>query len=56
MGKKKIHVPKYCLHKPSGRAYMRVNGKVAYLGEYASKINKTCSTHFVQPSRPVARP
>jgi integrase len=36
MPKKAGYVPKYCLHKPKGRAYMRVNGKVVYLGDYDS--------------------
>ena len=29
-------VPKYCLHKPSGRAYVRIRGKVVYIGAYGS--------------------
>jgi integrase len=29
-------VPKYCLHKPSGRAYVRIRGKVVYVGEYGT--------------------
>lgn len=28
--------PKYCLHKPSGRAYLRIRGRVRYLGAYGS--------------------
>ncbi len=28
-------VPKYCLHKPSGRAYVRIRGKVVHVGEYS---------------------
>lgn len=28
--------PSYCLHKPSGRAYVNVRGRVVYLGRYAS--------------------
>ncbi len=28
--------PGYCLHKPSGQAYVNLGGKVIYLGEYDS--------------------
>jgi hypothetical protein len=28
--------PKYCLHKPSGRAYVRIRGRVCYLGKHSS--------------------
>jgi hypothetical protein len=31
---RKSLVPKYCLHKPSGRAYVRIHGKVTYCGDY----------------------
>jgi integrase len=33
-------VPQYCLHKPSGRAYVRIHGKVVYVGEYGSADSK----------------
>ncbi len=33
-GRKKA--PKYCLHKPSGRAYLRVRGRVVYCGEHGT--------------------
>ncbi len=36
MPARKTFIPKYCLHKPSGRAYVRIRGKVIYLGEYDS--------------------
>ncbi len=41
MPAKKSFVPKYCLHKPSGRAYCRIRGKVVYLGVYGSPESKT---------------
>ena len=28
--------PKYALHKPTGQAYVRINGKFHYLGEHDS--------------------
>ena len=28
--------PKYCLHKPTGRAFVRIRGKFRYLGKYDS--------------------
>jgi len=32
----KSRAPKYCLHSPSGRAYMRIRGRVRYLGPHGS--------------------
>ncbi len=29
-------LPKYCPQKPSGRAYMRIRGRVHYLGAHGS--------------------
>jgi hypothetical protein len=28
--------PKYCCHKPSGRAYLRIRGRVHYCGKYGT--------------------
>ncbi len=36
MSKKSDHVPKYCLHKRSGRAYVRIQGRQVYLGPFGS--------------------
>jgi hypothetical protein len=33
---RKPRVPAYCLHRPTGQAYCRVEGKFHYLGEYGS--------------------
>lgn len=33
-------VPKYCLHKPSGRAYVRIRGKVVYCGDHGTDESK----------------
>jgi len=33
-------VPKYCLHRPSGRAYIRIHGRVIYIGEYGAAESK----------------
>ncbi len=33
-------VPKYCLHKPSGRAYVRIRGRVVYIGDFGSAESK----------------
>ena len=30
----------YCLHKPSGKAYVNLGGKVHYLGVYGSDESK----------------
>lgn len=32
--------PGYCLHKPTGQAYVRLGGKVFYLGEYGTDLSK----------------
>ena len=32
--------PGYCLHKPTGQAYVRFDGKPFYLGEYGSEKSK----------------
>ena len=32
--------PGYCLHKPTGQAYVRFNGKLHYLGQYGSAESK----------------
>jgi hypothetical protein len=37
---RKPSVPTYCLHKPTGQAYMRLAGKVIYLGKYGSVESK----------------
>ena len=33
----KAKAPKYCLHKPSGRAYIRIRGRVRYIGEHGTQ-------------------
>lgn len=32
--------PTYCLHKPSGRAYTRVDGRMVYLGDWDSEDSR----------------
>jgi len=34
------HVPKYCLFRPRGLAYVRIRGRVRYLGKYGSPESK----------------
>ena len=34
---KKVKAPKYCLHKPSGRAYVRIRGQFHYIGDHGSR-------------------
>ena len=36
----KKQLPKYCLHKPSGRAYVRIGGKTYYLGKHGSETSR----------------
>jgi hypothetical protein len=33
-------LPKYCLHKASGRAFVRIEGKMYYLGKYGSQTSR----------------
>lgn len=33
-------VPRYCLHKPTGQAYVRIDGRMRYLGVYDSRESK----------------
>jgi len=38
---RKPHVSSYCLHKPSGQAYIRVRGQFVYLGvDGGSKLRR----------------
>ena len=37
---KRKQLPKYCKHKPSGRAYVRIGAKMYYLGKYGSEASK----------------
>ncbi len=34
------NVPKYCLHKTSGRAYVRIRGRVCWLGKHGTDESK----------------
>ena len=36
----KKQLPKYCRHKPSGRAFVRIGGKMYYLGKYGSQASR----------------
>ena len=40
-------LPKYSLHKPSGQAKVRFNGKDTYLGRYGSPESKEAYAEFV---------
>ncbi len=33
-------VPKYCFHRPSGRAYVRIHGRVVYCGKFGTAKSK----------------
>jgi integrase len=37
---KKKQLPKYCLHKSSGRAFVRIGGKTHYLGKHGSQASQ----------------
>ena len=36
----KKQLPKYCRHKASGRAFVRIGGKMHYLGKYGSQASR----------------
>jgi integrase len=40
MQHKRKQLPKYCRHKPSGRAFVRIGGKMHYLGKYGSEASR----------------
>ena len=37
---KRKQLPKYCLHKSSGRAFVRLGGKMYYLGKHGSEASR----------------
>ena len=37
---KNARIPAYCLHKGTGQAYVRIGGRMLYLGEHGSKASK----------------
>jgi hypothetical protein len=45
-------LPKYSLHKPSGQAKVRYNGKDTYLGRYGSQESKEAYAEFVRVGGP----
>ncbi len=60
MPARKSLVPKYCLHKPSGKAYCRIRGKVVYLGDHDSpgskeKYGKLITELAANPSVPAEK-
>lgn len=38
---RKVRPPQYCLHKGSGQAYTRINGRMIYLGEHNSAESRS---------------
>jgi len=42
MATQKVRVPSYCLHKASGQAVVRVNGRDVYLGNHGSPESHDC--------------
>ena len=48
MPRLKGKVPSYCLHKRSGRAVVRLNGKDHYLGEYGSPSSQEEYQRLIQ--------
>jgi hypothetical protein len=43
----RVHVPKYCLHKARGLAYVRDRGKVRYLGKHGSPESQEAYARFL---------
>ncbi len=43
----RLHVPKYCLLKARGLAYVRDRGRVRYLGKHDSPESKEAYTRFL---------
>ena len=40
-------IPKYCLHKGSGQAYVKLNGKRRYLGVYGSTESREAYARLI---------
>ena len=40
-------LPKYSLHKPTGQAKVRHDGKTVYLGKFGSPSRKTAYARFI---------
>jgi len=40
---KRKQLPKYCRHKATNRAFVRIDGKMYYLGKYGSEATATKS-------------
>ncbi|MCO6043127.1 hypothetical protein NG895_04350, partial [Aeoliella sp. ICT_H6.2] len=56
---RKPRVPPYCLHKPSGRAIVKVTGRIIYLGRYDSEESHDNYARIVADllaGRPITRP
>ncbi|MCA9233380.1 MAG: site-specific integrase [Planctomycetales bacterium] len=43
----KKRVPSYCLHKPSGRAIVKVRGKILYLGKHGSDESREAYARII---------
>ncbi len=59
MAAKKTRVPGYLLHKPSGRAIVKVAGKIMYLGKYGSDESRDAYARIVADllaGRPTEKP
>jgi len=35
-----VRIPKYCLHAPTGQAYIRVRGRTIYLGKHGAAASR----------------
>ncbi|HLA85553.1 MAG TPA: hypothetical protein VJL29_12220 [Thermoguttaceae bacterium] len=51
MPARRPRLPNYCLHKPSGLAYVRDQGKVRYLGRHGSDESWEAYSQFVDEWR-----
>lgn len=47
MPKKSSSVPGYCLHKPTGQAYVRIGGRMHYLGAHGSPESKAAYSRLI---------
>jgi len=56
---KSARIPKYCLHKPTGCAYVRVRGRMIYPGKWGSpesreKYGRAIAKSAVVPLAPIS--
>jgi integrase len=59
ISRKKPRIPSYCLHRATGQAYLKLAGRVTYLGLYGSEASRQAYASVltdIMAGRPIQRP